>query len=173
MTKTNLSACLALQRQGLLSTVTVAGIHPPSYISANESDRKALANNLQRSPWDAYPDPSQRETPDRDDPDLPENPADRRIWVGLKYWQGLPVLSKAKLISSPTRRVTLEFDRLHEIVIGKRKKRRWGDKVHSLQVKPLSSPGECLFLKTSDGTVLESREALEKHRGGLALFRAS
>jgi ribosomal protein S8 len=173
MTKMNLSACLALQRQGFLSTVTVAGIHPPSSVPIKQSDHTAVANDLRKRPWDAYPDPAKRGLPDRDSPELPQNPADRRIWVGLKYWHGLPVLSKATLISSPTRRVTLGLDRLHEVIIGKKKKRWRRDKVESLQVKPLSTPGECLFLKTLDGSVLESRECLEKHLGGLALFRAS
>jgi ribosomal protein S8 len=172
MTKLHLAACLALQRQGLISTVTVAGKYPPASIPVLPTERKAVADHLRQQPWDAYVDPSKRVEPDRDPQTLPANPADRRIWIGLKYWRGKPVLSKAQMVSKPTRRVTVPFDSLHNIVKGLPPKKSIGrnPNIPRAFVKGLVNPGECLFIKTTDG-ILESRECLEKRLGGMVLFR--
>ena len=172
MTKLHLASCLALQRQGLISTVTVAGKYPPASIPVSSVERKALADRLRQQPWDAYVDPSTRTEPDRDTQTLPKNPADRRIWIGLKYWRGKPVLSKAQMVSKPKKRITVPYSHLHNITKGlpQSKATRSNTGKPKAFVKSLVNPGECLFIKTADG-ILESRECLEKRLGGMALFR--
>lgn len=88
-----------------------------------------------------------------------ENIASRRLWLGLKYYDNEPVLSKMSLVSKPKQRVWLGVAGLKEIAAGKE---------HGY-VKGLQ-PGECLFLSTDRG-VLEIREAVERQVGGQLLCR--
>jgi len=89
------------------------------------------------------------------------NRASRRLWLGLKYWDGEPVLRKMRMISRPRQRLWLTHSDLSRIVRGKR----------SNYVDPLTRVGECLFVSTDKG-VMEARECVERQIGGLALCRA-
>ncbi|KAJ9224294.1 hypothetical protein DTO027B5_4074 [Paecilomyces variotii] len=94
------------------------------------------------------------------EPITQSNVASRRLWLGLKYWQSEPVLSKMTLVSKPKRRINLDVPGLRQIIRGEK----------SGYVEGLRSPGECLFLSTDRG-ILEARECVEKKVGGLVLCR--
>lgn len=138
----HLRLSLALQSTGFISTVVRGGPTPPpphlllSHPAANDEVQGV-------------------------EPVTQSNVASRRLWLGLKYWQSEPVLSKISMISKPTRRIHMDIEGLRDIVRGKK----------SGYVDGLRSPGECLFLSTDRG-VLEARECVEKKLGGLILCRA-
>jgi len=89
------------------------------------------------------------------------NVASRRLWLGLKYWQSEPVLSKMSMISKPTRRIHIDVESLRDVVRGWKRG----------YVEGLRSPGECLFLSTDQG-IMEARQCVEMKTGGLILCRA-
>lgn len=91
--------------------------------------------------------------------------AKMRIWLGLKYWDGRPVLSKASVISKPSRQLTVDVQELARLTRGFPTKLKGGN-VSGLGV------GECMFVSTSRG-VLEVREALAKKVGGVLMCRVS
>jgi ribosomal protein S8 len=93
---------------------------------------------------------------------VPANPARRRLWLTLKYWNSEPVLSKMSLISKPTKRIWLNHKDIDRVVRGRTTK----------QVKGLLSPGECIFITTDRG-ILEARECVERRVGGTILCRVS
>ncbi|KKA26783.1 hypothetical protein TD95_003150 [Thielaviopsis punctulata] len=90
-----------------------------------------------------------------------KNVSTRRLWLGLKYWNDKPVMSNLKSMSSSKRWVTASLSELHRLARG----------LEANQIPGLNL-GESLFLTTDIG-VLESREAIEKRRGGLLLCRVS
>ena len=90
------------------------------------------------------------------------NRASRRLWLGLKYWEGLPVLRKARMLSKPTKRITLTSYELGRLMRGHAAAKG--------QVKPLSQVGECLVVSTDRG-VMELRECVERRVGGMVLCR--
>lgn len=83
----------------------------------------------------------------------------------MKYWDGKPVLSKAKIISKPTRLMMVNIAELARITRGLPAKVKGG-------VVPGLLLGECLFVSTSKG-ILESREALKRNLGGVLVCRVS
>ena len=88
------------------------------------------------------------------------NRASRRLWLGLKYWDGLPVLRKARLVSKPTKRIWLGSRDLARIARGNQ----------AGEVKPLTQIGEIMAVSTDLG-VLEVRECVERRIGGMPLCR--
>lgn len=102
------------------------------------------------------------------DPDMMEaegvvtqaNRASRRLWLGLKYYQSSPVLSKAKMISKPTKRIWLSSGDLARIVRGR----------NAGEVKPLTQIGEIMAISTDRG-IMEARECVERKIGGQPLCR--
>lgn len=90
------------------------------------------------------------------------NRASRRLWLGMKYWDGLPVLRKARMISKPTKRYYLSAKELADLCRGRGAAKN--------QVKPLSQVGEIMAVVTARG-VLDARECVERGIGGLALCR--
>ncbi|KAF2867195.1 ribosomal protein S8 [Massariosphaeria phaeospora] len=167
VSKLHVNLLIALQREGFVSSVTLGGTTPPKpfflqSVSAPE-DTDALAQRLQSEPWAAYPRPeSAKSTQTAQIPEVsvPENPARRRLWLGLKYWNNEPVLRHMQLVSKPTRRIWLTSEDL-----GKISRTR-----QSSFVRGLTHPGECMFLTTDRG-VLEARECVERRVGGMALCR--
>ncbi|KAI5293017.1 hypothetical protein KEM52_005895 [Ascosphaera acerosa] len=137
----HLNLCNALRDAGFISAVVRGGPEPPP---PHAITRIPAANDP------AYPI----------EPVTRENVASRRLWIGLKYWQDEPVLSKMRMVSKPTRRLYVDVESLRDIVRGE--KRRY--------VEGLRLPGECLFLSTSHG-IMEARECVEKKTGGLVLCR--
>lgn len=82
----------------------------------------------------------------------PDNIATRRLWLGMKYRQGKPVLSKFQLISKPNRRVYANADELKEFASGQRFR----------FVKPLM-PGEIVFVRPKGSKeVINLHEAVKK-----------
>jgi ribosomal protein S8 len=160
LSKPHLSLCLAMQKEGLVSTVQVGGVWPPAPTRISPESREELAQLLREEPWAAYPDPAEHDEPDRPPPSLPRNAAHRRIWVGLKYWKNLPVLSRMNVVSKPSRPIRLSYSDIQRLVRG----------FKAGYVDGLKNPGECLFVQTKLG-ILESRECLERRVGGLALCR--
>ncbi|KAL5338430.1 ribosomal protein S8 [Aspergillus crustosus] len=138
----HLKLCIALQNDGFISSVVRGGPEPP------------VMHNLLGFPT------ANAETEAALEPLTQSNVATRRLWLGLKYWQSQPVLSKITLISKPTRRVTIDVAGLREVIRGER----------SNYVDGLRSPGESLYLSTDQG-IKEARECVEKKLGGLVLVR--
>jgi ribosomal protein S8 len=83
----------------------------------------------------------------------PDNVSTRRLWLGMKYRQDKPVLSKFQLISKPNRRVYADINELKDFASGNRFR----------FVKPLM-PGEIVFVRPK-GTkeVINLHEAIKKH----------
>lgn len=170
VSKMHVKLVLGLQREGFLSSVTLGGVSPPkpfllqSQPSAEEVEH--LAQKLQAEPWQAYNVSDSEHTAQAlgrekvDEINVPQNPARRRLWLGLKYWNNEPVLKNMKLISKPTRRIWLTSKDLGKITRTR----------ESSYVKGLTHPGECMFLTTDRG-VLEARECVERELGGMALCR--
>lgn len=168
VSKLHVNLMLGLQREGFLSSVTLGGPSPPKPLllqpqPAPESLEK-MAQTLQNEPWAAYPPPGGKDSPlQKETPyevHVPENPAKRRLWLGLKYWNNEPVLRHMKLISKPTRRIWLTSEDLGKITRTR----------ESSYVKGLTHPGECMFLTTDRG-ILEARDCVERRIGGMALCR--
>ncbi|KAM0245668.1 hypothetical protein ACHAQJ_010493 [Trichoderma viride] len=136
--KYNLHLALALHRSGFFSSVYRAGPQPPTA-------EQMVAQ---------VPEPVTNATV-----------AKMRIWLGLKYWEGRPVLNRAAIISKPSRLLTVDVEELGRLTRGFPTKVK-GGMVPGLDV------GECMFVSTSRG-VLESREALARKVGGVLMCRVS
>ncbi|EKD12698.1 40S ribosomal protein S8 [Drepanopeziza brunnea f. sp. 'multigermtubi' MB_m1] len=128
-----LTLTLALQSSGFLSSVTRGGLHPPPM------------------------DDLSSYTPE---PVTQDNISTRRLWLGMKYWNNEPVLSKMQMVSKPTKRVWMDVEGLGRIIRGR----------EAGIVKGLTRPGECMFVSTDKG-VLEARECVERRVGGMLLCR--
>lgn len=136
--KYNLHLALALHRSGFFSSVYRAGPHPPT-----------AEQMVSQVP----------------EPVTAANAATRRLWLGLKYWDGKPVLNKANVISKPSRMMTVNIQQLAKLTRG------FPAKLDGGVVQGLNL-GECMFVSTSQG-VLEAREALAKKMGGVLMCRVS
>jgi len=128
-----LSLTLALQASGFLQSVTRGGPTPPSL--------DALSSYV--------PEPVTQ-----------ENIASRRLWLGLKYWNNEPVLSRMNMVSKPTRRIWMDVEGLGQLVRGR----------DADFVRGLTKTGECMFVSTDKG-ILEARECVERKIGGMLLCR--
>jgi ribosomal protein S8 len=128
-----LTLTLALQQSGFLSSVTRGGMKPPPIDSLSTY----------------VPEPVTQ-----------ENISTRRLWLGMKYWNNEPVLSKMSMVSKPTKRVWMDAEGLGKIVRGR----------DANYVKGMTKPGECLFVSTDRG-ILEARDCVEKKVGGMLLCR--
>lgn len=111
--------------------------------------------------WELMQLPDYLEQPDRES-EIPSNPAKRRLWLGLKYWNNEPVLRNVKLISKPTRRIWMDAKDFALIAKGKK----------AGYVEGLSQIGECIYVTTDRG-IMEVRECVERGVGGMLLCRAS
>ena len=136
------------------------------YLTSRELARDGLSltamgleipNQTFNPPLEQYADPLDLET---EGIVTQANRASRRLWLGMKYWNGLPVLTKARMISKPTKRIWLGAHELGLIVRGNR----------AGEVKPLTRVGECMVVSTDLG-VMEVRECVERKVGGLVLCR--
>ena len=92
--------------------------------------------------------------------DIPRNPAKRRIWLGMKYWNNEPVLKSMRMVSKPTRRIWMDTQKLADISRGNR--RGYVDGMRQI--------GECMFISTDRG-IMEIRECAERGLGGMLLCR--
>ncbi|UKZ64873.1 mitochondrial 37S ribosomal protein uS8m [Trichoderma atroviride] len=117
--KYNLHLALALHRSGFFSSVYRAGAQPPTA-------EQMVAQ---------VPEPVTNATV-----------AQMRIWLGLKYWEGRPVLNKASVISKPSRLMTVDVQELGRLTRG------FPTKVKGGMVQGLGV-GECMFVSTSRGGV--------------------
>ncbi|KAL7275784.1 hypothetical protein RUND412_001263 [Rhizina undulata] len=92
-------------------------------------------------------------------PTTQENVATRKLWLGMKYLDNEPVLSKMRMVSTPKKKIWMGVQGLEKLVQGNNH-----DYVQGLQ------PGEVMFL-CSDRGVFELREAIERRIGGQLLCR--
>ncbi|CDK25486.1 unnamed protein product [Kuraishia capsulata CBS 1993] len=91
----------------------------------------------------------------------PDNISTRKLWLGLKYKNSKPVMSKLKLVSKPNRRISFNKVELSDLAHGKKVR----------IVEPLL-PGEILFLKVEGSNeVVELHEAVKKGLAGTLLCR--
>ncbi|KAK6538527.1 hypothetical protein TWF694_010107 [Orbilia ellipsospora] len=103
-----------------------------------------------------------REKPDEEyTPPTQSTIATKRLWLGLKYLENQPVMSKLTLLSKPKQRIWLGYRDLKQIGNGKD-----AGYVKGMQM------GECIFVSTDNG-VMELREAVRKMTGGQVLCRVS
>lgn len=170
VSKLHVNLVLGLQREGFLSSVTLGGITPPRpFLLQSQPDAEEMehmAQTLKNEPWQAYNVEGGEQTQlalgreKIDSVTVPQNPARRRLWLGLKYWNNEPVLKNMKLVSKPTRRIWLTSNDLSKITRTR----------ESSYVKGLTHPGECMFLTTDRG-ILEARDCVERQLGGMALCR--
>lgn len=169
VSKMHVNLMLGLQREGFLSSVTLGGASPPTPFLLQDQlhpeEHEDMAQKLAAEPWAAYPAPDGKELllGGREvsyQVKVPMNPAHRRLWLGLKYWNNEPVLKNMKLISKPTRRIWLTSEDLGKITRTR----------PSAYVKGLTHPGECMFVSTDRG-ILEARECVERKLGGQPLCR--
>jgi ribosomal protein S8 len=128
-----LTLTLALQQSGFLSTVTRGGLAPPPLESLSTYEPEPVTQ---------------------------ENIATRRLWLGLKYWNNEPVLSKMTMLSKPTKRIWMDSEGLGKLVRGR----------DADYVRGLTKPGECIFVTTDRG-IMEARECVERKVGGMLLCR--
>ncbi|GAB7338065.1 hypothetical protein MBLNU457_4433t1 [Dothideomycetes sp. NU457] len=146
LSKMHLSLTLLLQKQGFLSSVTLGGKSPPAKLvptpHTDDPATLAAAANVEEQVTQA-------------------NRASRRLWLGMKYWDGEPVLRKMQMVSKPTKRIWISSEDIQKIVRGH-------DAAH---VKGLTRIGECLFITTDKG-IMEARECAERRIGGMVLCRA-
>ncbi|CAK4031653.1 37S ribosomal S8, mitochondrial [Lecanosticta acicola] len=89
-----------------------------------------------------------------------QNRASRRLWLGMKYYDSKPVLSRASMISKPTKRIWLNNSDIGNLVRGRR----------AGEVKPMTQIGEILAVSTDRG-IMEARECAERRIGGMVLCR--
>jgi ribosomal protein S8 len=80
----------------------------------------------------------------------------------LKYWDNMPVLRNATMLSKPTKRIWLTSSDFAGLTRGFAAAKG--------QVKPLTQVGECMAVSTDRG-VMEVREAAERKVGGMVLCR--
>lgn len=139
-----------------------AAFHTPRQLAQTRPALSHLSLDLPTSQPPAtlppeYRDPHALEHPSRI---THSNRASRRLWLGLKYWEGSPVLTKARLISKPTKRLWLNSRELGLVVRGSA----------AGEVRGMGKVGECVFVSTDRG-VMEARECVERRVGGTALCR--
>ncbi|ORX36450.1 ribosomal protein S8 [Kockovaella imperatae] len=89
------------------------------------------------------------------------SPPQKRIWLGLKYRNGIPVLRNMSLISKPSKRIYATKDELGRILTGRR----------AVNVAGVGI-GEILVVKTPD-TLMEGWEAWRAGLGGELILRCS
>ena len=150
LSKLHLSLSLHLQKQGFLSSVNLGGPSPPAkLLPPSSSEPSAVTSQQQKSSV-----LEQAETVTQ------ENRASRRLWLGMKYWDGEPVLKKMQMLSKPTKRIWLDSQELGLIVRGR----------DAQFVRGMRGVGECIFVSTDRG-IMEARECVERKIGGMVLCR--
>ena len=132
LTNLHLSLSLQLQKAGFFSHVIRGGPEPPDLLETNDNPEPVTQANI----------------------------SSRRIWLGLKYWNNEPVLSKMSMVSKPTKRVWMNQEGLARLVKGRDYE----------YVKGLRDVGETLYVSTDQG-ILEARECVERRTGGMILCR--
>ncbi|KAJ4286326.1 Restriction of telomere capping protein 5 [Kalmusia sp. IMI 367209] len=163
VSKMHVNLMLGLQREGFISSVTLGGATPPEpfllQTTIDPEEQEDMAEKLAKEPWSAYPTKGGKLL----GPDIsykvkvPQNPARRRLWLGLKYWNNEPVLKHMNLVSKPTRRIWLTSEDLGRITRTR----------EAAYVKGLTHPGECMFLTTDRG-ILEARDSGNMGQGASA-----
>ncbi|TKX18399.1 37S ribosomal protein S8 [Elsinoe australis] len=182
----HLSLSIQLQKQGFLSNVVLGGPTPPRKLLPptgqeaqlqfqKSKDQEPVLENVEAEASEPFAinelfpasnlHPAsqkelRKEAHQTSSVVTQANRASRRLWLGLKYWDGEPVMRKMKMLSKPTQRLWLTHDDLSKIVRGKR----------ANYVEGLTRIGECLFISTDKG-VMEARECVERRIGGLVLCR--
>ncbi|KAL1303812.1 hypothetical protein AAFC00_000273 [Neodothiora populina] len=148
LSKLHLGLAIHLQKQGFLATVNLGGPSPPAKLLPPSESAFTTA---------ALKSPSVLEEVEKV---TQENRATRRLWLGMKYWDGEPVLRKMKMESKPTKRIWLNSLELGNIVRGR----------DAQFVRGMRGVGECLFVSTDQG-IMEARECVERKIGGMVLCR--
>lgn len=90
------------------------------------------------------------------------NISTRRLWIGLKYHNHRPVLSRLSMISKPTRRYWMGVADLDGLRLGEKRG----------HVAGLRGVGETMFV-SSDRGVMDLRECVERKVGGMLLCRVN
>lgn len=176
-----------LQKSGFISTVTLGGSSPPpassllahppapSIVDKNATNTSPGILDMQSGYglyhppdrdaetepkiWELMSLPENEEQPEYNE-QIPSNPAQRRLWLGMKYYKNEPVLSRMGLVSKPKRRIWMGVKEFLEIVRGSKT-----GYVHGMR-----QIGECMYISTDRG-IMEIRECIERELGGMLLCR--
>lgn len=169
-------ARLALEKTNIKSTLLRTGFDYATlqHFAGNENSQRTLRDlnrdgvtvsamglEIENQPWERPP----HQDPDHLDDEgvvTQSNRASRRLWLGMKYWDGLPVLKKARMLSKPTKRIWLNAHELGGLTRGKG--------AFKEQIKPLTQVGEIMVISTDKG-IMEVRECAERRIGGMVLCR--
>lgn len=93
----------------------------------------------------------------------PDNISTRRLWLGLKYRDSRPVISKFQLISKPSLRIHLKPAELKALADGKLVR----------NIRPLT-PSELVLVRCNHtNEVMELSQAVAEHRTAEVLCRIS
>ena len=124
----------------------------------------SMGLDIEDQPFNPLPPPKQQDPWDLETEGVvtQANRASRRLWLGLKYWDNMPVLRKATMLSKPTKRIWLNAKEMGGLTRG--------FSAAKGEVKPLSQVGECMAVSTDRG-VMEVRECAERRVGGMVLCR--
>lgn len=157
----------ALLREGFSLDTLQHFAGPSRFISPRELlldglPIEAMGLEIPNQPFQPPPPPSAADPFDLETEGVvtQANRASRRLWLGLKYWDGLPVLSKARMLSKPTKRIWLGERDLQKLVTGR----------EAGEIRPLTKVGELMAVNTTRG-VMEVRECVERKIGGMMLCR--
>ncbi|KAH3675881.1 hypothetical protein WICMUC_002451 [Wickerhamomyces mucosus] len=91
----------------------------------------------------------------------PDNIAQTKLWLGLKYRDNKPVLSKFQLISKPSNKIHLSSEQLKELASGK-----------SVRLINPPQPNELILVKChKTKEVLDLDDAAAKDKSGEVLCR--
>ena len=154
----------AEQRRDLSGAVDMMNLTPteraPYHVRSDREKSPTIQDDDDVPVWELMQLPPHLEQPDRETL-IPRNAAERRIWLGMKYWNNEPVLSKISLISKPTRRIWMDSEDFRLLTKGKKRG----------YVDGLSQIGECIYVTTDRG-ILEVRECVRRGVGGMLLCRA-
>ena len=162
----HLAISLALQKQGFLSTVIRGGPSAPDLTTLHTGTplppTADATDYLRQAHQGGNHADRHLETLVAEATVTQENVATRRLWLGLKYWNNVPVLSEMKMVSKPKKRIWLGVQEMGMVTRGR----------EAGYVKGLTRPGECMFVSTDKG-IMEARECVERRLGGMVLCRAN
>lgn len=98
-------------------------------------------------------------------------PTQRRLWLDLKYRNGLPVLRRMELISKPSFHIHVTRDELGRILRGKRARNISG--VGMGEIVVVKTPEDRAAGRTGRDTYMDGWEAWRAGLGGELILRAA
>ncbi|KAK3057758.1 hypothetical protein LTR09_000833 [Extremus antarcticus] len=113
----------------------------------------SMGLDIPNQPFNPPPPPTQQDPWDLETEGVitQANRASRRLWLGLKYWDNMPVLRKASMLSKPTKRIWLTAKDMGGLTRGFAAAKG--------EIKPLSQVGEVMANDWDETDVAASTNA--------------